>query len=78
MSYKQVSCDFYDVLEAFATRKELCVITFNALKGQSTVTDIITDIFTKDNSEFLQLASGSVIRLDQLLEVNGIKPELFC
>ena len=76
--YQSLSCSLYDNLEAFATRKVLCEIVFRTEKEIQTSTSVITNIFSKSGAEFLQLENNIVIRLDNLITVNGIRMNGVC
>jgi Rho-binding antiterminator len=71
--YQPISCELHDVLESAATlRKPVAVIALDA-QGVSTVrTARITDIFGRDGVEYLVTDSGETIRLDALVEVDGL------
>lgn len=51
-------------------RKQVKIIYLSEDKTH-TVYDIIQDLYTKEHIEYMVLASGLTIRLDQLLEVDG-------
>jgi Rho-binding antiterminator len=73
--YKNISCDFYDELEALATLHKECEIEFwseNATK--SIIHDKIKNLYTKEGVEYMETAKGTVIRLDKLIKVDGKKP----
>jgi Rho-binding antiterminator len=70
--YLPISCDFYDILEALAVRQVKTTVEF--MDGEKSVTlkeVIITDLQTRDKEEFMYLDNDQVIRLDQLVTVNG-------
>lgn len=72
--YVQVSCDVYDMIEKATMKKVECVITY--LKGtqeKATVKSQIVDLRNVNNSEFIETADGSVIRLDRIVAFNGEK-----
>lgn len=76
--YIPVDCDFHDELEALATLRQVCQITYRNADNQ--VVDVqgqIVDIYTADRAEFLKLKNGTEIRLDQIVSVNG-KPASSC
>ena len=71
-SYKPISCDFYDELEAAATLKEDCEIVYTDENGQSqAIKSRIVDLYTQEHVEYARLEGGRVIRLDQLVSMNG-------
>lgn len=70
--YQPISCDFYDILEALATRRIKTTVEF--IDGGESVTlegVVITDLQTRNKEEFMHLDDGRCIRLDRLLSVNG-------
>ena len=77
--YQPINCQYYDVLELYASRKESCEISFfENGKSVKTVKSTIEDIFTKDKAEFLKLKDGTIIRLDQIIGVNDTQFYGFC
>ncbi|RXK01646.1 MULTISPECIES: hypothetical protein [Arcobacteraceae] len=70
-NYVQVSCDLYDMFEEAASNSVNCEITFLKEKEEVTVTSKIVDIRNVSNSEFMETADGTVIRLDKIVEFNG-------
>ncbi len=75
--YKPISCSFYDYLEAFALKKVNCTIEYIENGNSFQTKGIIVDLFSKDKVEFLLLDNGALIRLDNLLKVNGISLKSF-
>jgi Rho-binding antiterminator len=70
--YVPISCDLHDHLEALATLRKRCRIVYRATTGEAIETlDTIADVYTKDKEEFAVLGSGTTIRLDMLIEVDG-------
>jgi Rho-binding antiterminator len=79
MSYTPINCDFYDELEAMATLQKACEIVFVAESGaKSVILAQIMEIWTHKGEEFLKTDAGLVIRLDQLVSVDGILPANYC
>jgi len=71
-SYQPIDCNFYDILEALATRKKYVRIQyFSALQEFLTTDAIIKDFYIKKGFEFMVLSSGLRIRLDRLVSVDG-------
>lgn len=68
--YTPVNCDFHDVLTSRATLRQKSVITFrDADDAEHTVTDLIEDVYTKGNEEFVRLRGGEIIRLDRFVRI---------
>ncbi|WP_295755106.1 hypothetical protein [Undibacterium sp.] len=77
-TYRSVNCEFHDVLEALATRRQRCLLVYLAEDGSTrTCEALITDVYAKAGADYLRLDNGSVLRLDRLLEVDGVRPEKF-
>jgi Rho-binding antiterminator len=76
--YKPISCDFYDELEALATRKKTCDIVFFNNGGRSEVRGEIADLYTREKVEYMKTSAGLEIRLDQLIEVDGKIASNYC
>ena len=69
--YQPISCDFHDLLEVHATRRQPTQVQFRDADGQSqTRHAVITDVFAKDGADYLTLSTGETVRLDQLVEVD--------
>ena len=72
-SYKLVSCDFHDQLEAFATLRQKCEIVYhNSADEIVEAQGLIVDVYSANKADFLKLKDGTEIRLDKLVSVNGI------
>ena len=71
--YKPIACGLYDELELRALRKRTIKLTFQNDKNDNEIIEcIIADLFSKDKIEFLKTNDGKVIRLDDVLEIDGI------
>ncbi len=70
-TYRSIGCSYYDQLEAFSVKKTRCAIVYRDGDTERTTEGIITDLYAKDAAEFLTLDSGTVIRLDHIVSVNG-------
>lgn len=71
--YKPIACGLYDELELRALRKQKTKITFRNESGNIQTTDfVISDLIAKDKAEYLKTSDGTIIRLDDILEVDGI------
>ena len=72
--YQPINCEFYDLLESAATRRQRIVVDYRDEAGQSaSTTAVIVDVRSKDGAEYLYADNGVVIRLDRLLAVDGKK-----
>ncbi len=75
-SYQPINCNFYDILEANATRKRYVRIQyFTDIQEFKTVDAIIKDLYIKQEQaskvEYMLLNTGLEIRLDRLVSVDG-------
>ena len=71
--YAPVDCEFHDVLESLATLRKRARIVFRGPSGEREVRDaVVADVFVRDSAEYLQLDDGETIRLDRLIEVDGV------
>lgn len=76
--YIPISCHFYDELESLAVKRTPVEILFKHNNEEKCIEDLIVDFRTHCKEEFVILKSGTQIRLDQLLKVNGKEPEKYC
>jgi Rho-binding antiterminator len=65
-------------LETYATKKTQCLVIFRDNDLEKTTEGIIVDVFANDGAEYLKLNNGVVIRLDQLISINGIPVSNVC
>ncbi len=73
-TYHPISCEFHDLLEAYATTRKLVQIRFRDGEGTEQLRSaVITDVFARAGAEYLSMNKGETLRLDQLLEVDGAK-----
>lgn len=71
--YRPISCSFYDELALRAMRGSAVEIVYVTSEGETErIRDVIADIFTQGEAEYLRLASGPKLRLDALREVDGL------
>lgn len=75
--YQPIDCNYYDRLEAWATRKEKVTIE---LKKNSTayIQATIVDLFVKNHVEYMKLSTGIEIRLDEIKSINNIPVPYSC
>jgi Rho-binding antiterminator len=71
--YRPIDCSLHDQLESAATLKKTVRITYRDTTGESRRADgEIVDIFTRAGAEYVTLADGLEVRLDDLQEVDGV------
>ena len=72
--YQPISCDFHDRLEAHATTRKTALIVFRDGDGQvRSVNAVVTDVYAQNGADYLTTSTGQTLRLDQLIEVDGVK-----
>lgn len=70
--YTPISCEFHDRLEDLATlRKQTSIRYLDDEHEPQQRNAIITDVYTQNRAEYVSLSSGEIVRLDQLVEVDG-------
>ncbi len=74
MKYQPISCDFHSHLESFSTKKEKVRVVYLENGDQVELKNcLITDLYTKNKEEFVELNNEKIIRLDHLVSVNDIQ-----
>lgn len=74
-AYVPIDCNYYDELEALATKREFIEIKYRNEQGAIASTQsVIVDFFIENKVEFLRLKNGQSIRLDLLVSVDGRYP----
>lgn len=76
--YKPIDCNFYDRLEAAATRRKVVVIRYVGDKGPEETQGIIIDLRIADGAEWLFLDTGFSLRLDRLIAMDGEMVPGYC
>ncbi len=72
-TYTPISCEFHDRLEDLATLRKAASVSFVGDDGaQQQRTATITDVYASQGAEYITLSSGEVVRLDRLVEVDGV------
>ncbi|AFD09204.1 hypothetical protein [Solitalea canadensis] len=69
---------FYDQLEAFASSRTPCAIIFMDQNDQQEHTmGLITEFFERDKIDYLKLDNGKEIRIDRIVNTNGLSTSDF-
>ena len=77
--YQPISCNFYDLLEAAATRRDRVTIRYRGEKGQVLeIEAVITDLRASQGEEFIYLDNGIYFRLDRILSIDGEELKGYC
>lgn len=72
--YQPISCDFHDLLEVHATKRQATDVQYRDADGQlQTRHAVITDVYAKEGADYLTLSTGETLRLDQLVVVDKAK-----
>lgn len=67
-AYQPIECHVHDRLEDLAVRRKVCAMRYRAMSGEvEEVAGKITDIYSRDGAEYLDLDAGLTIRLDALV-----------
>lgn len=70
--YIPIACQFYDVLELNASRKQKVEISyFSSSAKVTTVNTVIKDLVTRDKKEYMILEDQTEVRLDQIISVGN-------
>ncbi|WP_165971171.1 hypothetical protein [Luteimonas terrae] len=71
-TYRPISCDFHDLLEASATQRKTSKLEVrDADGGLRELSARITDIETHADGEYVLLDRGEEIRLDRIVSIDG-------
>ncbi len=71
--YRPIDCGLHDELQLRALRGRPVDLRYLTPNGTPrALVDRLVDVFTKAGAEYVGTASGEVIRLDRLVEVDGI------
>jgi Rho-binding antiterminator len=77
--YKPIACGLHDELELRALRKSKVELSFaDESNSIQTIACVIADIFSKDKVEYLKTDKGLLIRLDDIIKLDGILFNKFC
>lgn len=65
--YTPASCELYDLLEAIATLKKECRLTYLDENGEyAKVSGKIVDVYAENNADWCKLSDNTVVRLDRI------------
>jgi Rho-binding antiterminator len=70
--YIPIDCNYYDRLEAWATEQKICDIIYRSGISEKKVYSKILNLELKAGVEYLRGEKRLMIRLDDLVMVNGI------
>ncbi|MET0328159.1 MAG: hypothetical protein ABW163_05260 [Luteimonas sp.] len=71
-TYRPISCDFHDLLEASATERRTARLEIRDADGAlRQLSARITDIDTHADGEYARLDRGDEIRLDRIVSIDG-------
>lgn len=71
--YKPIACGLYDELELRALKKNKINLVFrNSLNEVEIIDCVIADLFSNNKVEYLKTDDGTIIRLDEIIELDNI------
>ncbi|MEO5996527.1 MAG: hypothetical protein ABIN89_07355 [Chitinophagaceae bacterium] len=70
--FNAVNGDFHDKLEALALEKKQCEVIYFNTGGRVVTWGRVESLYQSGEMEFLQMQSGLEIRLDNLIQVDGL------
>lgn len=70
--YTPIDCSLHDRLEAAATLKRRVLLRYDAGDEEVEENAEIADIHTRDGAEYLVLSSGTRVRLDRIVSLDGL------
>lgn len=68
--YHPIDCSFYDRLEEAATLRRSVRLRFRTNSAEAGTEGVISDLLIRDGAEWLVLADGRSIRLDDLIALD--------
>ena len=71
-AYEPIDCSLHDRIEDLAVRRKVVRIRYEGDAGAIELDDTVADWFTRDGAEFMRTGSGLSIRMDRILEVDGV------
>ena len=72
--YQPIDCNLYDYLEAWAVKNTDCEVLYMSEQNEEArFTKKIKDLRVKNKVEYVEWDDGSIMRLDQLIEINGVR-----
>ncbi|MEM9987527.1 MAG: Rho-binding antiterminator [Bacteroidota bacterium] len=72
-SYTPIDCNYYDLLEIAAMRHKVVAVEYlpHEEPTPKVIEARIEDLWARNGEEFMRLSTGQVIRLDQLISMDG-------
>ena len=71
--YKPIACGLYDELELRALRKSKLILSYKDDNNNVISLEcVIVDLFSRDKIEYLKTDKGMLIRLYDILDLDGI------
>jgi Rho-binding antiterminator len=78
-NYQPIDCNFYDNFEAAIVQRRYVELEYLDANGEPVMkTTLLRDLKTHLSEEFVQLASGEWLRLDQIVSVDGLEAGASC
>lgn len=79
-TYQPINCNYYDRLEAWATKGELLTLDYTDPQNQEAkkVEVQLKDLQTRNKAEYAIFSNGLELRLDYILGINGLPLATSC
>lgn len=73
--YTPIDCNFYDILEAKATLREVIRLGFlpQAGEAEEEVETVIKDLYSREKIEYMLTREGMELRLDRITRINDLE-----
>jgi Rho-binding antiterminator len=77
-AYQPINCEFHDVIESYATRRETVdIVVEDAAENIRNVRTVVCDIYSRNTEEFLLTDAGERIRLDKVKSIGSYDVAFF-
>ena len=70
--YRPIDCSLHDRVEEHAVRGKVVRIRYEGDAGPVELDDTVVDWVVRDGAEFVRTGSGVTIRMDRILEIDGV------
>jgi Rho-binding antiterminator len=71
-TYQPINCEFHDVIESYATRREVVdIVVIGPAEATRCIRTVVRDVFSRNGEEFLLTDGGQSIRLDQVKSIGA-------
>jgi transcriptional antiterminator Rof (Rho-off) len=71
-TYHPINCEFHDVIESYATRRETVdIVVEDPAEVRRNIRAVVCDVYSSNGEEFLLTNGGKRIRLDQVKSIGS-------